>query len=55
MPAATTGALPPGTRDPHAYANGHAIRTANVRDFEEISGLIGRLIPDGPTLAVLPA
>lgn len=38
-----------------AYANGHAIRTANVRDFEEISGLIGRLIPDGPTLAVLPA
>jgi copper resistance protein B len=25
MPAATTGALPPGTRDPHAYANGHAV------------------------------
>ncbi len=25
MPAATTRALPPGTRDPHAYANGHAV------------------------------
>ncbi len=25
MPAATTGALPLGTRDPHAYANGHAV------------------------------
>lgn len=25
MPAATTGALPPGIRDPHAYANGHAV------------------------------
>ena len=37
-----------------AYANGHAIRTANVRDFEEIARLIARLIPDGPALAVLP-
>ena len=37
-----------------AYANGHAIRTANVRDFEEIARLNARLIPDGPALAVLP-
>jgi copper resistance protein B len=27
MPAPTAGALPPGVRDPHAYANGHEVGT----------------------------
>lgn len=38
-----------------AYANGHAIRTANVRDFEVIADLVARVIPDGPLLEVVPA